>query len=132
MKISNWTMLVFGLMAAITGVIGLLNPEYVLYQMMRFPVAQEQRHPNDYTIVFVTASSMASLNMGVYYVLAALTNLKSFFVWTVPFRCVTYFVFSRCVSSGVAPSGFQLVANAELVGAIATGTALGYERYFAK
>ena len=70
---------------------------------------------------------MASLNMGVYYVLASLNNLKQFYGWTVPFRVLTFIVFTLTALSGVAPMGFIGVGIWELVGAMATGVALFYE-----
>jgi hypothetical protein len=59
--------------------------------------------------------------------LAALNDLKQFYKWTVPFRCVTPTVFTIAVLSGLAPVRFLGVAAWELTGAIATGLALWYE-----
>ena len=70
---------------------------------------------------------MASFNMGAYYILAALNNVKQFYRWTVPFRCVTPIVFTVAVLSGLAPVRFLGVAAWELTGAIATGLALWME-----
>lgn len=70
------------------------------------------------------------MNVGVYYTLAALSNLKEFYSWTVAFRCVTFVLFTVGVLSGYAPMGLLIVALWELVGAIATGVALGYERKY--
>jgi Flp pilus assembly protein protease CpaA len=72
----------------------------------------------------MTASSMASFNMGVYYVLAALNDLKPFYRWTVPFRVVTFTVFTTAALTGIAPKPFIGVGVWELAGAIATGIAL--------
>lgn len=127
-NLSSLTMLIFGVLAAVLGVVGLIRPEFLL-QLLGFPVIERAaRVAGDYTLVFITASSMASLNMGVYYVLAALTNWKPFFTWTVPFRMVTFTVFTLAVVSGLAPAGFIGVGVWELVGALATGAALLYER----
>jgi hypothetical protein len=71
---------------------------------------------------------MASFNMGVYYILAALNNLKKFYLWTVPFRCVTFTVFTLAVLTGFAPGRFVLLALWELTGAVLTGLALYAER----
>jgi phage-related minor tail protein len=65
--------------------------------------------------------------MGAYYVLAAFHNLKSFYRWTVPFRAVTFTVFTGSVILGLAPQRFLMVGAWELVGAMATGAALYYE-----
>jgi hypothetical protein len=65
--------------------------------------------------------------MGVYYVLAALNNMKPFYRWTVPFRCLTFAVFTTAVLTNLAPFRFIGVAAWELAGAIATGLALRSE-----
>lgn len=124
---SGWTILVFGVLAFFLGLIGLLNPESVLRQLGFAVIERSQRASGDYTLVFITASSMASFNIGVYYVLAALHDLKKFYLWTVPFRAVTFTVFTISVLTGLAPARFMLVAVWELTGAIATGVALYYE-----
>ena len=67
---------------------------------------------------------MASFNMGIYYVLAALNDVKAFYRWTVPFRTLTFIVFTTLVLSGVAPLKFIGVGIWELAGAIATGIAI--------
>ena len=71
---------------------------------------------------------MASFNIGVYYVLAALNDMRKFYRWTVPFRAVTFTVFTISVLTGLAPARFMLVAVWELTGAIATGVAFYYEK----
>jgi hypothetical protein len=76
----------------------------------------------------MTASSMASVNMGVYYVLAAAVDFRAFFLWTVPFRVVTFTVFTTLVLTGVAPGSFFGVGLWEGVGALITGAALWRER----
>jgi hypothetical protein len=127
-NVSSLTMLIFGLLAAVLGIIGIIRPEATLSLLNFEVIDRAARAGGDYTLTFLTASSMASLNVGVYYVLAALNNLKVFYGWTVPFRCVTFTVFVLAVASGIAPAGFIGVAVWELVGAIATGLALLYER----
>ncbi len=127
-NLSSLTMLIFGVLAAVLGLVGLIRPEFTL-QLLGFPlIDRAARAEGDFTLVFITASSMASLNMGVYYVLASLNNLKSFYSWTVPFRVVTFTVFTLAVVNGLAPAGFIGVGVWELVGALATGAALLYER----
>ena len=91
---AGWTMAVFGALAAVMGVVGLLAPDVLLDVMGFTPVAEAGRAEGDHTLVFVTASSMAALNMGVYYVLAALADWRPFFRWTVPFRLLTCTVFT--------------------------------------
>lgn len=126
-NLSSLTMLIFGLLALLFGVVGLLSPATMLQAMNLQVLDMAQRTEGDYTLMFLTASSMASFNMGVYYILASLNNLKIFYRWTVPFRVVTFTVFTLAVMRGIAPSGFIAVGAWELIGAILTGLALWYE-----
>lgn len=125
---SSWTMFIFGILAVALGLIGIIRPENTLSLLNFEIIDRTQRASGDYSLVFLVASSMASVNMGVYYVLAALNNWKPFFGWTIPFRVVTFTVFTLTVINGIAPMGFIGVGIWELVGAIATGAALLYER----
>ncbi len=125
--VSGWTMFIFGAIALLLGLTGLIRPEFLL-SLLGFEVLERAlRAAEDYTIVFMTASSMASINVGVYYLLAALNNVKIFYRWTVPFRTVTFLVFTTVVISGVAPSRFLAVGIWELAGALSTGIALYIE-----
>jgi len=125
---SSWTMLIFGALALLLGMIGIVKPNVLLLQLGFETVERGARASHDYTLVYIMASCMASFNMGVYYILAAFSNLKKFYYWTVPFRGVTFVVFTTSVVMGYAPPKFFLVAVWELVGAIATGIALYYDR----
>jgi hypothetical protein len=118
-------MAVFGLLAAALGIVGLISPAVQL-SLLGFH-RPDHRATGDYTLVFLTASSMAALNMGVYYVLAALADWRAFFRWTVPFRLLTFTVFTVAVLIGRAPSGFLGVGVWEGMGAVVTGAALWYE-----
>jgi hypothetical protein len=121
---SGWTMFIFGALALLLGLIGLIRPE-ILLSLLGFDVVERtQRSAGDYTIVFMMASSMASFNVGVYYILAAFNDLKMFYRWTVPFRMVTFAVFTTVVMMGIAPNRFLGVAAWELIGALSTGIAL--------
>ncbi len=124
---SSWTMLLFGIAALALGAAGILRPETLLIMLGFDVIERSARAAHDYTLVFVVASSMASFNMGVYYILAAFNNMKKFYLWTVPFRCVTFTVFTLMVLSGMAPTRFIIVGLWELVGAVFTGMALYYE-----
>ena len=125
---SGWTIFIFGVMAFLLGVVGIIRPE-ILLGILGFEVVERAaRASSDYTITFMTASSMASLNIGVYYVLAALNDVKIFYRWTVPFRGLTFIVFTTIVILGIAPQKFVGVAIWELTGAIATGIALAREK----
>jgi hypothetical protein len=108
-------MFVFGVIALLLGLLGLLRPESLL-SILGFTVLDRAlRVAGDYSPVFVTASSMASFNIGIFYILAAINDLKSFYKWTAPYRGLTFIVFTIAV--GVW----------ELTGAIATGLALRSE-----
>lgn len=121
---AGWTIFIFGILAFLLGLVGLIRPE-ILLSILGFEVVDRaQRAASDYTIVFMTASSMASFNMGVYYIFAALNDVKIFYRWTVPFRVVTFVVFTTVVIAGIAPMKFLGVGIWELVGAISTGIAL--------
>ncbi len=126
--LSGWSIFAFGVAALLLGAAGIFSPE-ILLQILGFEVIDRAaRASGDFTTVFLTASSMASFNMGVYYILAALNNVRQFYGWTVPFRILTFTVFTFTVVSGAAPAGFIGVAAWELVGAVLTGAALWYDR----
>lgn len=124
---SSWTMFIFGVLALLLGLLGIIRPEIMLELLGLEDVAREVRVEGDYTLMFITASSMASFNMGVYYVLASLNNMRKFYWWTVPFRMVTFIVFTLAVANDIAPDAFMGVAAWELIGALCTGGALLYE-----
>jgi Na+-driven multidrug efflux pump len=124
---SGWTMFIFGVLALLLGFLGLIRPELLLSILGFTILDRAARVAGDYTLVFMIASSMASFNIGAYYILAALNDLKPFYKWTVPFRCVTPTVFTIAVMTGLAPVRFLGVAAWELSGAVATGLALWYE-----
>jgi hypothetical protein len=119
---AGWTMFIFGAIALLLGLLGLLRPESLL-SILGFPVLDRLTRPaGGYTRVFIMASSMASFNMGVYYTLAAINDLKQFYKWIVPFRGPTFPVFT-----GLVPARFIAVGAWELTSAIATGFALRAE-----
>lgn len=124
---SGWTMFIFGALALLLGLLGLLRPEILLSLLGFTVVDRSARAAGDYTLVFTIASSMASFNMGIYYVLASLNDVKAFYKWTVPFRCVTFLIFTGAVLTGLAPARFVGVGAWELTGALATGIALWQE-----
>ncbi len=124
---SGWTIFIFGVLALLLGLLGLIRPE-ILLSILGFSVLDRSaRVAGDYTLVFMIASSMASFNMGVYYILASLNDVKIFYKWTVPFRCITFVVFTTVVITGLAPAQFLAVGAWELTGAVATWLALRSE-----
>ncbi|MFY1579039.1 hypothetical protein ACN26Z_29545 [Verrucosispora sp. WMMD703] len=124
-SVAGWTIAVFGVLALVMGAVGLLWPEALL-RVLGFEIPQS-RAPGDYTGVFVTASSMASFNMGVYYLLAAATEWRAFYRFTVVFRLVTFTVFTLAVLADIAPGRFFGVAAWEGLGAVATAAGLWWD-----
>lgn len=124
---SGWKIFLFGLLALLIGLLSLLRPELLLSVLGFTVLDRASRAAGDYTLVFAIASAMASFNVGVYYLLASLNDLKQFYKWTVPFRCVTFIVFTMAVVTGLAPNRFLGVGAWELTGALATGLALWQE-----
>lgn len=122
---AGWTIAVFGTLAVVLGALGLIWPEAQL-RMLGFEMPAE-RPAGDYTGTFLTASSMASFNMGVYYLLAAATEWRVFYRFTVWFRLVTFTVFTITVLSDVAPGRFFGVAAWEGLGAAATAVGLWWD-----
>jgi uncharacterized membrane protein HdeD (DUF308 family) len=125
---SGWTMFIFGALAFLLGLLGLIRPELLLSILGFNVLDRAARAAGDYSLVFMTAASMASFNIGVYYMLAALNDMKQFYKWTIPFRCVTFVVFTMAVVTNLAPARFIGVGAWELAGAIATGLALRSEK----
>ncbi len=124
---SGWTIFIFGLLAFLFGLFSLIRPELLLSVLGFTVLDRASRAAGDYTIVFAIASAMASFNVGVYYMLASLNDLRQFYKWTVPFRCLTFVVFTTAVLTGLAPARFFGVGAWELTGALATGMALWQE-----
>jgi hypothetical protein len=119
METSALTMLFFGILTAGMGLTGLATPQLLLF-ILGIPASSA-------TQIFVMASSEASLAMGVYYTLAAITNVRAFFKWSIPVRILNFCVFTGMVIFGVAPSRWLMVAALELTGALATAFALRRE-----
>ena len=124
---SGWTIFIFGVLALLLGLLGILRPELLLSLLGFTVTSRSARAVGDYTLVFMIASSMASFNMGAYYILAALNDLRQFYKWTSIFRYITPVVFTIAVMKGVAPVRFLGVAAWELTGAVATGLALWWD-----
>ena len=63
---SGWTMFVFGIMAFLLGTLGIIRPELQLSILGFEVVERAARASSDYTLTFMTAASMASVNIGIY------------------------------------------------------------------
>ncbi|MBO4207443.1 hypothetical protein [Micromonospora echinofusca] len=126
-SVAGWTIAVFGLIALVLGIVGLVRPDTLLGLMGFESVPPGERASGDHTRTFMAASSMASLNMGVYYLVASATEWRAFYRFTVPFRLLTCTVFLALVLTGVTPGRFAGVAVWEGVGALLTGWGLWYD-----
>ncbi|MGK5743271.1 hypothetical protein [Micromonospora sp. URMC 103] len=124
-SVAGWTIAVFGVLALVMGAVGLIWPEAML-RSLGFEVPPS-RAAGDHTGTFLMASSMASFNMGVYYLLATATEWRSFYRFTVVFRLVTFTVFSIAVLADIAPGRFFGVAAWEGLGAVATAVGLWWD-----
>jgi uncharacterized membrane protein HdeD (DUF308 family) len=124
---SGWTMFVFGLLALLLGLLGILRPEFLLSILGLSQPGGATRATGDHTLAFTIASAMASFNVGAYYVLAALNDMKKFYLWTVPFRGLTFAVFGIAALTRLAPAPFFGLAAWEAAGAAATGLALYFD-----
>lgn len=124
-SVTGWTVAVFGVLALLMGAVGLLWPEALL-RLLGFEIP-ERRSAGDYTGTFLVAASVASFNMGVYYLLATATEWRPFFRFTVVFRLVTFTVFTIAVLADIAPDRFFGVAAWEGVGALATAFGLWWD-----
>ncbi|MGI5212934.1 hypothetical protein [Plantactinospora sp. CA-290183] len=127
-SVAAWTIAVFGALAVLLGAAGLVRPESLLALLGFEVLPPAERMPGDHTRTFVTASSMASFNMGVYYLLAARMDWRPFFRFTVAFRLLTFAVFTALVLTDTAPPRFLGVAAWEGAGAVATGVGLWLDR----
>ncbi|WDZ85744.1 hypothetical protein [Micromonospora cathayae] len=122
---AGWTVAAFGALALLMGVVGLLWPAGLLALLgLTVPAV---RAPGDHTGTFLVASSMAAVNMGVYYLLAAVTEWRPFFRFTVVFRTLTVLVFGIAVLAEIAPVRFLGVAAWEGLGALATALGLRWD-----
>jgi hypothetical protein len=123
MDIAALTMMVFGVLIVGMGMTGLIAPQFLIAIL-------GLSESSNTTLIFVMASSQASLAMGLYYILAAVNETRIFFQWSVPLRIINFMVFSSTVVVGVAPSSWLMVAGLELAGALATGIALVSKKGF--
>ncbi|MFM8877408.1 MAG: hypothetical protein ACKOGC_15225, partial [Anaerolineae bacterium] len=58
---SGWTMFIFGVIAIMLGILGIIRPELQLAILGFEVVDRAARASSDYTLTFMTAASMASV-----------------------------------------------------------------------
>lgn len=123
MDIAALTMLVFGMVIVGSGLTGLLAPQLLLTVLGITDTGSA-------TLLFLMATSQASLAMGLYYILASVNGTRIFFHWSVPLRIINFMVFAALIPLGIAPMQWLLVAGLELAGALATAIALASKSDF--
>ena len=123
MDIAALTMLVFGMVIVGSGLTGLLAPQLLLTVLGITDTGSA-------TLLFLMATSQASLAMGLYYILASVNGTRVFFQWSVPLRIINFMVFAAMIPLGIAPMQWLLVAGLELAGASATAIALASKSHY--
>eukprot|EP00511_Aplanochytrium_stocchinoi_P001344 CAMPEP_0204835468 /NCGR_PEP_ID=MMETSP1346-20131115/22697_1 /ASSEMBLY_ACC=CAM_ASM_000771 /TAXON_ID=215587 /ORGANISM="Aplanochytrium stocchinoi, Strain GSBS06" /LENGTH=195 /DNA_ID=CAMNT_0051969513 /DNA_START=291 /DNA_END=878 /DNA_ORIENTATION=+ len=127
-KRSQHSIFWFGVSTLVLGFVGLILPQFMLILLgAPFVPAGEKRPFFDFTYVFIRISAVAAVNMGAYYVFAALIDNSDFFLPTVPFRIFTFTIFSTLALSGAAPAGVFGIALWEGGGALWLAHALAAE-----
>jgi len=123
MDIAALTMLVFGMVIVGSGLTGLLAPQLLLTVLGITDTGSA-------TLLFLMATSQASLAMGLYYILASVNGTRVFFQWSVPLRIINFMVFAAMIPLGIAPMQWLQVAGLELAGASATAIAMASKSHY--
>jgi hypothetical protein len=111
------SILVFGLYLVILGTVFVLAPNALL-SLVNLPPTQE---------VWIRLVGMLLLIMAFYYVMAARTETRAFFRWTLYTRLGAVVPVTACVVSGMITPIALLFWLGDLLGAIWTWTALHIE-----
>jgi hypothetical protein len=111
-SITGSTIHLFGAIALISGICGLLNPSYNLQQL---------NLPAD-AAPAIQASSLGAIAIGVFYILAAFQENRAFFKLTLLTRTLTAIWAMR------VGGGWTVLGRLEGLGALVTACALVLER----
>jgi hypothetical protein len=111
--LSTLSMYLFGLTALLAGIFNLLSPEAAL-STFSLPSG---------ALPAMNGNSLAAIAMGLYYSLAAWQGNRTFYVLSVPMRCLTAFVFWGQGGQWRIASGW------EGGGALMTGMGLAWEEW---
>ncbi|WAS92952.1 hypothetical protein [Nannocystis punicea] len=122
---SGWSVAVFGVLALLLGLLGLLSPDSQ-FDMMGFELV-DQRAPGDYTPGVVATTSIAAINMGILYVLGVALAWPGFVAFTVGARLFMCVGFVALMAAGRAPDVFVGAAIWEGVGAAITAVAMAWD-----
>lgn len=119
---ADWTIVIYGLLALILGVIGLAKSD-LQFRMMGIEPAQ-RREEGDLTLASFGASSVAAINMGVLYTVGTLLHWRGFPIFTLYARSLMGIGFIFMMATGRAPRQFKGAAIWEFAGVIITGAAM--------
>jgi hypothetical protein len=108
------SVLVFGAYLLLLGAVLIITPNTLL-GLFRMPPTSE---------VWIRIVGMLVLFLGTYYVLAALSEVRAFFRWTVPIRFCVLVFFAGFVLSGHAPAVLLMFGVTDVLGACWTAWAL--------
>lgn len=123
--ISGWTVSVFGVLAVIMGVLGLIRPD-IQFGVIGFELL-DMRSPGDYTPAVMATTSLAAVTMGVFYLVGVAMCWPGFIAFTVAARLFMCAGFIVLILAGQAPAAFIGAALWEGLGAATTGTALWWD-----
>jgi hypothetical protein len=79
--------------------------------------------------VWIRIVGMLVIFLGVYYIVAASSELRPFMAWSVRLRASVTLFFGAFVIAGLAPPVLLLIAAIDLVGALWTWSALRKEAF---
>ena len=113
------TMFAFGCYLLLFGAALLLVPNLLL-GFFNIPPTSE---------VWIRIVGMLVIFLGIYYLVAARSELRPFMVWSVRLRASVILLFGAFVILGLAPLVLLLIAAVDLGGALWTWSALRKEAY---
>ncbi|WP_434422240.1 hypothetical protein [Nannocystis pusilla] len=122
---SGWSVAVFGVLAVLLGLLGLLSPDSQ-FDMMGFERV-DHRGPGDYTPTVVATTSIAAINMGALYVLGVALAWPGFIAFTVAARLFMCLGFVALMAAGRAPDVFVGAAIWEGLGAAITAAGMAWD-----
>ncbi|MFT8365040.1 MAG: hypothetical protein ABF623_04150 [Gluconobacter cerinus] len=126
--LTDWTIVIYGLLALVLGMIGLIKPDLQLRMMGIEP--PERRAEGDLTLASFGASSVAAINMGVLYTLGTLLHWHGFPIFTLYARSLMGIGFLFMMATGRVPAQFKGAAIWEFSGVIITGAAMLWSAWY--
>ena len=118
MSKSALSMFVFGLYAAVLGIMLIVVPNFLIKTIARTSTTE----------VWIRVAGLLLVYLGFYYTQAARKEMTDFFRWTVYTRSTVIVFFAAFVLLGFARPPLVMFGVIDLLGAIWTGLALRSER----